>query len=237
MKATSENAGLILLVEDDLQIRRFVRTTLESHGFEIRDAEYGRLGLELARSLKPSMVILDLGLPDLDGVEVARMLREWSDVPVLVLSARSQEADKVAALDAGADDYLTKPFGVDELLARIRAALRRADVGGRREHMEFVQGDLKVDLAGRHVFSGGKEVHLTPTEYKLLMALIRHRGRVMTYRQLLQDVWGGAHGDDHHYVRIYMAQLRNKLEAQPAQPRYLLTEVGIGYRFSDLDSA
>ncbi len=231
MKRHEEPAPLILLVEDDVQIRRFVSTTLESQGFEVREAVTGALGLSLAAEIKPNMVILDLGLPDMDGVEVARHLRDTSDVPILVLSARSLESAKVAALDAGADDYLTKPFGVDELMARIRAALRRAEAG--RVHGEVVLGDIRVDLVKRQVTRTGKDVHLTPIEYRLLAVLIRNRGRVMTYRQLLKDVWGGAHGDDHHYVRIYMAQLRHKLEQDPAQPRHLLTETGIGYRLAE----
>jgi two-component system KDP operon response regulator KdpE len=232
MNKTNEgDQALILLVEDDVQIRRFIRTTLESQGFALRETDTGKEGLELARLLQPAMVILDLGLPDLDGVEVARQLRDWSDLPILVLSARSREDSKVAALDAGADDYLTKPFGVDELMARIRAILRR--VGSNRIHGEVDLGEVKVDLINRRITRAGREVKLTPTEYRLLAVLIRNRGRIMTYRHLLKEVWGGVHGEDSHYVRIYMAQLRHKLEDDAANPRYLLTETGVGYRFAD----
>ncbi len=227
--------AVILLVEDDVSIRRLVHTTLESRGFTVREAVTGDLGLKLAHDVKPDLVILDLGLPDMDGVEVARRLRDSSTVPILVLSARNQESAKVAALDAGADDYLSKPFGVDELLARIRAALRRADVGRARDHGQFLRGELRVDLVRHQVSRGGREVHLTPIEYRLLAALIRHSGKVMTYRQLLKDVWGGAHSEDNHYVRIYMAQLRHKLEADPAQPKLLLTEAGVGYRLAEAE--
>jgi two-component system KDP operon response regulator KdpE len=227
--------AVILLVEDDVSIRRLVRTSLESHGFTVRDAVTGDMGLRLAQDVKPDLVILDLGLPDMDGVVVARRLRDSSTVPILVLSARNQEAAKVAALDAGADDYLSKPFGVDELLARIRAALRRADVSRHRDHGQFSRGELKVDLVRHQVSRRGREVHLTPIEYRLLAALIRNSGKVMTYRQLLKDVWGGAHGEDNHYVRIYMAQLRHKLEADPAQPKFLLTEAGVGYRLAETE--
>jgi two-component system KDP operon response regulator KdpE len=227
--------AMILLVEDDGPIRRLVRTTLESRGFAVRDAVTGNQALVSAQDLKPDMVILDLGLPDMDGVEVVSRLREWSTLPILVLSARDQESSKVAALDAGADDYLSKPFGVDELLARIRAALRRADAGRHRDHGQFSQGGLKVDLVRHQVSRSDREVHLTPIEYRLLAVLIRNRGKVMTYRQLLREVWGGAHSEDNHYVRIYMAQLRHKLEADPAQPRFLLTEAGVGYRLAESD--
>jgi two-component system KDP operon response regulator KdpE len=230
-KANEGDGALILLVEDDVQIRRFTRTTLESQGFALRETGTGKEGLELARLLQPAIVILDLGLPDMDGVEVARQLRDWSDLPILVLSARSREDSKVAALDAGADDYLTKPFGVDELMARIRAILRR--MGSNRIHGEVDLGEVKVDLVNRRITRAGREVKLTPTEYRLLTVLIRNRGRIMTYRQLLKEVWGGVHGEDSHYVRIYMAQLRHKLEDDAANPRYLLTETGVGYRFAD----
>jgi two-component system, OmpR family, KDP operon response regulator KdpE len=223
-------------VEDDVPIRRFVRTTLESRGFAVSDALTGSAGLALAHDLKPDLVILDLGLPDMDGVEVARRLREWSTVPILVLSARNQESAKVEALDAGADDYLGKPFGVDELLARIRAALRRADASRHRDHGQFSRGEIKVDLVRHQVWRAGREVRLTPIEYRLFATLIRNSGRVMTYRQLLKDVWGGAHSEDNHYVRIYMAQLRHKLEKDPAQPRYLLTEAGVGYRLAEAET-
>lgn len=227
------HANLVLIIEDDVPIRRLVRTTLESRGFAVREAGEGAKGLAMAEELKPDLVILDLGLPDMDGVELARRLRGWSSLPMLVLSARSQEAAKVAALDAGADDYLTKPFGVDELMARVRALLRRIESPARRDHGQFSQGGLRVDMVKRVVSKDDRQVHLTPVEYRLLVALLRGRGRVMTYRQLLKEVWGGEHSEDNHYVRVHMAQLRRKLEADPAQPALLLTETGVGYRFAD----
>ena len=220
------------MVEDDTQIRRFVRTALESEGIEVHEASTGRQGLTDAGRLKLDLLILDLGLPDLDGVELLRELRAKSALPVIVLSARSLESSKIAALDAGADDYLTKPFGVGELLARVRAALRRARSRGSAGG-DFVLGEMRVDLAKYRVTSGGKEVHLTPIEYRLLEALVRSAGKVMTHQQLLREVWGAEHAGDNHYVRIYMAQLRHKLEPDPARPRYLLTETGIGYRLAD----
>lgn len=236
MKSASERAeALVLLIEDDLQIRRVVRTALESAGLQVRDAAAGEQGLKMAGDIQPHLVILDLGLPDMDGVVLARKLRGWSAVPILVLSARSQESEKVAALDAGADDYLTKPFGVNELLARVRALLRRVEIAGGPEHGQFSRGSLKVDFLKRMVTRDGREVHLTPMEYELLSTLIRGRGKVMTHRQLLREVWGGAHGEDAHYVRVYMAQLRRKLEADPAQPKLLLTETGVGYRLAEAE--
>jgi len=233
MAMSETHPNLVLIVEDDLPIRRLVRTTLESRGFAVREAGEGVGGLALAEELKPDLVILDLGLPDMDGVELARRLRGWSSLPMLVLSARSQEAAKVAALDAGADDYLTKPFGVDELMARVRALLRRIESPARRDHGQFAQDGLQVDLVKRLVIKDGGEVHLTPVEYRLLVALLRGRGRVMTYRQLLKEVWGEAQAGNNHYVRVHMAQLRRKLETDPAQPKLLLTETGVGYRFAD----
>lgn len=221
----------ILVIEDDVSIRRFLRTTLESQDFAVSEASGGASGLTLAQERKPSLIILDLGLPDLDGVEVARQLRAQTSAPILVLSARNQEEAKIAALDAGADDYLTKPFGVGELMARIRAALRRATTLPGQE--DFVLGELRVDLARRRVCRDDKEVRLTPIEYRLLVALVRHAGKVMTHRQLLREVWGPEHSEDNHYLRIYMAQLRHKLERDPAQPRHLLTETGVGYRLAD----
>ena len=180
----------------------------------------------------PDLVILDLGLPDVDGAEVVRALREWTALPILVLSARTTETDKIAALDAGADDYLTKPFGMGELLARIRVALRHAASAGRDGGSLFNVGNLRIDLARRQVFLDENPVHLTPIEYRLLAVLVKHAGMVLTHRQLLKEVWGPGHVEDSHYLRIYMAQLRHKLEADPAQPRFLLTEVGVGYRLA-----
>jgi two-component system, OmpR family, KDP operon response regulator KdpE len=227
-------AGLrALLIEDDPQIRRFVRTVLASEGFEVFEAVSGERGLAEAGTRRPELVILDLGLPDMDGIRVIQQLREWASMPVIVLSARNLESAKITALDAGADDYLTKPFGVGELLARIRTALRHSTGAGHEAAVEFAICNLKVDLIHRRVHVDDREVHLTPIEYRLLGVLIKNAGRVMTHRQLLREVWGPAHSEDNHYVRIYMAQLRHKLEQDPAQPRFLLTEAGVGYRLSE----
>ncbi len=220
----------VLLIEDESPIRRFLRTTLSSHGYKLIEASTGCDGLKLASEQRPEVVILDLGLPDIDGIEVAKQLREWSNVPIIVLSARGQEQDKITALDAGADDYLTKPFGAGELLARMRAAQRRAKPSDETDEPEFSVGELRVDRARRQVFVRGTEVHLTPNEYKLLSTLIKHAGKVVTHKQLLKDVWGQHYGTENHYVRVYMGQLRLKLELDPARPEYLLTEPGVGYR-------
>ncbi|NTU84365.1 MAG: response regulator [Chloroflexales bacterium] len=223
----------ILIIEDETQIRRFLRSSLASHGYELLEASAGQEGLEQAAQLHPDCIILDLGLPDMDGLEVLSRLRSWSVVPVVILTARGQEQDKIALLDAGADDYLTKPFGVGELLARIRAALRRTAGRQVAELPVATVGELRVDMVRRQVFRDGAEVHLTPIEYKLLVALVRHAGRVVTQRQLLQEVWGPEYTDSAHYLRIYMQHLRHKLERDPARPRYLLTEPGVGYRLRD----
>ena len=223
-------APVIVLVEDERQIRRFVRTALESEGCHVFEAESGKQGLTEAATRKPDLVILDLGLPDLDGVDFIRDLRAWTALPVVVLSARTDEVDKIAALDAGADDYLTKPFGVGELLARVRAALRRGPTGTGGEPL-VVFGDVRLDLANRNVLRNGTTVHLTPIEYRLLSLLAGNAGKVLTHRQLLRDVWGPSHVEHSHYLRIYMAQLRQKLEADPARPHHFLTEPGVGYRF------
>jgi len=229
----SQADPVIVVIEDDPQIRRFLRTGLAAHGFEIHEAENGKLGLIMAATRKPDLVILDLGLPDIDGVEVITKLREWTSRPVIILSARNLEADKVAALDAGADDYLTKPFGLDELLARIRVALRHAT---RPEAVGagdvFQSGSLKVDFGHRRVYRDGEEVHLTPIEYRLLTTLIKHAGKVLTHRQLLNEVWGPSYVENSHYLRIYMGCLRHKLEADPARPKLFLTEAGTGYRLA-----
>ncbi len=223
----------VVLIEDEPQIRRFLRAALTGHGYRLFEAGSGEDGLIEAATRQPDLVILDLGLPDLDGLGVLARLREWTSVPVIVLSARGQERDKIAALDGGADDYVSKPFSVGELLARMRAALRRRDqVGEGAAATTFVVGDLSVDLARRHVLVGDKEIHLTPIEYKLLTTLIRHAGKVLTHRQLLKEVWGPAHTEDSQNLRFYVAQLRRKLEAVPARPRYLLTEPGVGYRLA-----
>jgi len=222
----------VVVVEDDPQIRRFLRTVLPAEGFDVHEAETGERGLVEAATRKPDLVILDLGLPDLDGVEVVRRLREWSTVPVIILSARAREQDKVAALDAGADDYLTKPFGAGELLARLRVALRHAASRGQPGEPAFRVGDLEVDLAARRVRLAGAEAHLTPIEYRLLAVLVRHAGLVVTHRQLLRDVWGPAYVEHTHTLRVHMAGLRRKIEREPARPRYLLTELGVGYRLA-----
>ncbi|MEW5787297.1 MAG: two-component system response regulator KdpE [Pseudomonadota bacterium] len=222
-------APSIVIIEDEPQIRRFVRTALEAEGCAVNEAENAQRGLVEAGTRKPDLVILDLGLPDRDGVEVIQDLRGWSGVPILILSARTDEADKVAALDAGADDYLTKPFGVAELLARVRALLRRRRAATDDGPL-VVFGEVAVDLARRQVTRGGEELHLTPIEYRLLALLIANAGRVLTHRQLLREVWGPSHGEDTHYLRVYMTGLRRKLEDDPARPSHLRTETGIGYR-------
>ena len=220
----------VLVVEDEAEIRRFVRLALEAEGLEVHEAETVQRGLIESGTRRPELVVLDLGLPDGDGVDFIRDLRTWSEIPVIVLSARSAEGDKIAALDAGADDYLVKPFGTGELLARVRAQLRRSSHHGDDEPV-LSFGDVTVDLARRVVQRGGQPLHLTPIEYRLLTHLIAHPDRVLTHRQLLKAVWGPAHADDIHYVRVYMGGLRKKIESDPSMPRHLLTETGIGYRF------
>ncbi|HEV8474311.1 MAG TPA: two-component system response regulator KdpE [Methylomirabilota bacterium] len=223
----------VVVIEDEPQIRRFLRAALGGEGYRVHEASTGADGLVEVASRQPDVVILDLGLPDTDGLDVIRRVREWSAVPVIILSARGQEADKVAALDAGADDYLSKPFGVDELMARMRVALRhRARVSDGAVDSAFNLGELHVDLAARQVTLGGAHVHLTPIEYRLLTTLVHHAGKVVTHHQLLNEVWGPNATEQAHYVRVYMAHLRHKLEAEPARPRYLLTEAGVGYRLA-----
>jgi two-component system, OmpR family, KDP operon response regulator KdpE len=227
----ADNHPTVLVIEDEAQIRRFLRATLTANGYQLLEATTAQEGLVQAATRQPEIVILDLGLPDLDGLEVTRRLREWTTVPIIVLSARGQESDKVTALDAGADDYLTKPFSVGELLARLRVALRHAARTSQEPgEPTFAVGDLRVDLARRHVYIAEQQVHLTPIEYKLLTTLVRYAGRVVTHRQLLQEGWGPGHTEASHYLRVYMGQLRHKLEADPARPRYLVTEPGVGYR-------
>lgn len=221
---------IVLLVEDEPQIRRFVRSAMEQEGWQVFEAEGVRRGLIDAGTRQPDLVILDLGLPDGDGFDFIVDLRRWSAVPVIVLSARVGESDKIKALDAGADDYLGKPFGIGELLARVRSTLRRQrqSAAGGDGPIEF--GDVRLDLKTRLVTRGGRVVRLTPTEYRLLAVLAANAGRVVTSPQLLREVWGPSHAEDGHYVRVYMGHLRQKLEADPAQPRYLLTETAVGYR-------
>jgi len=224
---------IVVLIEDEPQIRRFLRATLTGQGYRLFEATTGADGLVEVGSRQPDVVIVDLGLPDIDGIDVIRRLREWTDVPIIVLSARGQERDKVTALDVGADDYVSKPFGAGELLARIRVALRHtAGASHEGDDAAFQVGELRLDLLRRQVFVGDREVRLTPIEYKLLATLVRHAGKVVTHAQLLRDVWGPTHIDQAHYVRVYLAHLRHKLEAEPARPRYLLTEPGVGYRLA-----
>jgi len=224
-------APTVIIADDEKQIRRFVRTTLEADGYHVFEAETGQQAVTEAATRKPDLLILDLGLPDMDGVQVMRQLREWSNIPVIVLSARSQENDKIVALDAGADDYLTKPFSTAELLARIRAQLRRQSLAGHDSNGTAYQfGNVKVDLSSRLIFREEEQVHLTPIEFKLLSVLLRNAGRVVTQRQLLNEVWGPSYVESSHYLRIYMGHLRQKLETDPAQPRHLITETGVGYR-------
>ncbi len=229
---TEAEGASVLLIEDEPQIRRFLRASLGAQGYRLVEAGTGEDGLLQAATRLPDLVILDLGLPDLDGVDVIRRLREWAGMPIIVLSARGQERDKIAALDAGADDYVSKPFAVGELLARLRVALRHSTESGGPSEPIFTVGDLHVDLAKRRIQVAEREVHLTPIEYKLLVALVRHAGKVLTHQQLLRDVWGPPYTDQAHYLRVYMAQLRRKLEADSARPRYLLTEPGVGYRLA-----
>lgn len=229
-----------LVIEDEPQIRRFVRGALEAEGWQVHECGTQREGLAAAGTRRPDLLVLDLGLPDGDGLELIRDVRGWSTVPIIVLSARVDEADKIAALDAGADDYLTKPFGTGELLARVRANLRRpraavgSEGGSAAEDAVFRFGEgggaIEVDRTARQVRRAGAEVHLTPTEYRLLTVLVAHAGRVLTQRQLLREVWGPSHSEHSHYLRVYMGHLRSKLEVEPAQPKHLLTETAVGYR-------
>jgi two-component system KDP operon response regulator KdpE len=229
----SSTGHLILVIEDEPQIRHFLRTTLTAEGYRVIEAENGERGLLEAATHKPDLVMVDLGLPDLDGVEVVKRIRAWSALPILILSARSAEADKIAALDAGADDFVTKPFGVGELTARLRVALRHATHGARQDTAGTLRlGNIEVDLERRLVRTEGKDIHLTPIEFRLLGCLAKHAGMVLTHRHLLREVWGPSYVDQAHYLRIYMKQLRHKLEPDPARPRFLLTETGVGYRLA-----
>jgi two-component system, OmpR family, KDP operon response regulator KdpE len=219
----------VLVVDDEQQIARALAVNLRARGYDVDVAETGEAALDLAAKRHPDAVILDLGLPGIDGTEVVRGLRGWSQVPILVLTVRDAEADKVTALDAGADDYVTKPFGMDELLARLRAALRRATPA--EEDATIETEHFSVDLAAKRVIAGGDEVRLTPTEWHIVEVLVRNRGKLVTQRQLLKEVWGPKYEDETNYLRVYMAQLRRKLEPQSSQPRYFITEPGMGYRF------
>jgi two-component system, OmpR family, KDP operon response regulator KdpE len=227
----TESAPLVLIVEDEPQMRKFVRIALEAHGYRVVEAATATEGVQQATAYTPDAVLLDLGLPDMDGIEVTARLREWSAVPILVISARGNEDSKVKALDGGADDYLTKPFGAAELLARLRVALRHA-AQSRESPRTIVRlgEDVEIDLTRRLVRVRGEEVHLTPIEYKLLVTLAKHAGMVMTHRQLLEQVWGPGRTHQMQYLRVYMTQLRHKLESNPARPKLLVTEPGIGYR-------
>ena len=231
MSTAIDNPPRILLVEDEREIRRFVKAALEAEGYRMFEAETQARGLIEAGTRKPELLILDLGLPDGDGMDIIRDVRTWSSMPIIVLSARVDEDDKVRALDAGADDYLTKPFGVAELLARVRAALRRRGQATDSEGGVLQFDDIAIDLAGRSVTRGGELVHLTPVELRLLSTLVRNAGKVLTHRQLLLEVWGPGFVEHSHYLRIYMGHLRHKLEHEPAQPKHFITETGIGYRF------
>jgi len=222
---------VIIVIEDDSAIRRFLRTGLGAQGFSVFEADTGKQGIIEAGIRKPDLLILDLGLPDMDGVEVIKAIRGWSAMPIIILSARSSEQHKIDALDAGADDYLSKPFGFGELLARIRVALRHSSRGAEAVPTDvFITANLRVDLLNRLVSVDGREVHLTRIQYRLLSVLIKHAGKVLTHQQILKEVWGPSYQENAHYLRIYMSQLRQKLEADPAQPRFLLTESGVGYR-------
>jgi two-component system KDP operon response regulator KdpE len=220
----------ILLIEDEPQMRRFLRASLARPAFELVEAGTGRAGLAAAADHQPDLILLDLGLPDMDGIEVTKRLREWTRTPIVVLSARQQDLDKVAALDAGADDYLTTPFSLPELLARIRVARRHAAPGSEAEPVVVTAGDLRIDLRSRVVTRAGAEVRLTPIEYNIVATFARNLGRVMTYEQLLKEVWGSHYVRQKQYLHVYISHLRNKLEADPARPRYLVTEAGVGYR-------
>lgn len=230
----NELGAVVLVVEDEPQMRKFIRASLTSHGYRVLEAERAAEAVMLLTTHNPEMVLLDLGLPDGDGIDLTKQVREWSPVPIIVLSARGREDDKVSALDAGADDYLTKPFGVNELLARMRVALRHARSRGTDTAIQVLEfGDLKIDLVRREVFRSTQELHLTPIEYRLLVLLAQNAGKVLTHRQILKEVWGPAYATQTHYVRVRMAELRKKVEADPSRPKLLVTEPGVGYRLRD----
>jgi two-component system KDP operon response regulator KdpE len=226
----SDSGWLVLIVEDEAPIRRFLKTALEAQGFKLLEAITGGEAINLAALHNPDIILLDLGLPDLDGLEVIKRIREWSTTPIIVISARGKDKEKVEGLDAGADDYLAKPFSVEELSARIRVAIRHLTRSRGGEGPVFQTGELRVDLAQRLVWVAGEEIHLTPIEFKLLAVLVRHSGKVVTQRQLLKEVWGYGSDEQGHYLRNYIHHLRHKLEADPTRPAYLSTEPGVGYR-------
>lgn len=231
---TNEATIHLVLIEDEKQIRRFLTTALVTESITVHEAETGKQGLIECATRKPDIIIVDLGLPDMSGIDVIKEVRSWSEVPIIVLSARTNEKEKVSALDAGADDYLTKPFGSAELIARIRAHLRRRQPSSSSTDHLFQFGAVKVDFSLRTVTKNDESIHLSPIEYRLLSVLARNAGKVLTHRQLLHDVWGPNHSESNHYLRIYMANLRQKLEQSPAQPKHLLTETGVGYRLVTL---
>lgn len=223
-----EKGARVLIIDDEPQIRRLLKVSLAAYGYDIHESCNGEEGIQRTAAFKPDLILLDLGLPDMDGKAVVETIREWSRVPIVVLSARDQENEKIAALDAGADDYITKPFSMGELLARLRVALRHA-VSTEGSPLIFC-GDLKIDLVARHVTLRDQEIKLTPTEYEILKVLAQNMGRVLTHRQLLKAVWGNAYHNDTHYIRVFIGQLRRKVEPNPSQPRYIITESGVGYR-------
>ena len=224
----SEKGLRVLVIDDEPQIRKLLKVSLGAHGYDVHESMSGMDSVVQAADIKPDLVILDLGLPDIDGKEVVRRLREWSDVPILILTARDQEKEKIDALDAGADDYITKPFSMGELLARMRVSVRRSAHAG--EDPVIQCGDLSIDLAQRRVTVDAQEIKLTPTEYDIIKILAQNAGKVLTHRQLLKAVWGDTYSDDTHYIRVYIGQLRRKIEPNPTQPRYIVTESGVGYR-------
>jgi two-component system KDP operon response regulator KdpE len=230
----SQDGPLVLVVEDELQMRRFLRASMSAHGYRVAEAVTAADAVTSASTENPEVILLDLGLPDGDGIDVLRRIREWSRVPVIVISARGRDDDKVAALDGGADDYLTKPFSVDELLARVRVALRHAESArAARDEPVLEFRNLRIDLVRREVKVSDREVHLTPIEYKLLVLLAQNAGRVLTHRQIIREVWGASYAGQTHYVRVHMAELRKKIEDDPARPRLLVTEPGVGYRLRE----
>jgi len=230
----NQKGPLVLVVEDELQMRRFLRASMSAHGYRVAESVTGADAMAAASAGNPDVILLDLGLPDGDGIDVLRRIREWSQVPVIVISARGRDDDKVAALDGGADDYLTKPFSVDELLARVRVAFRHAmSARAARDEPVLEFRNLRIDLVRREVNVGDRAVHLTPIEYKLLVLLAQHAGRVLTHRQIIREVWGATYVGQTHYVRVHMAELRKKIEEDPARPRLLVTEPGVGYRLRE----